>query len=84
MLSRIAVTALLIVAPLGVAGAADMPVKARPAPPPPAFSWNGFYVGAQVGTEWGHSDWDPTCIQGGRSGYMRHGSQCALVPGRAR
>jgi outer membrane immunogenic protein len=52
MLSRIAVTALLIVAPLGVAGAADMPVKAPPAPPPPAFNWNGFYVGVYAGAAW--------------------------------
>jgi outer membrane immunogenic protein len=49
---RIAVTALLIAAPLGVASAADMPVKAPPAPPPPAFNWNGFYVGAYAGAAW--------------------------------
>jgi outer membrane immunogenic protein len=35
------------------AGAADMPLKARPmAAPPPAFSWTGFYVGANVGGAW--------------------------------
>jgi outer membrane immunogenic protein len=49
---RIAVTALLITAPLGVAYAADMPVKAPPAPPPPAFNWNGFYVGVYAGAAW--------------------------------
>jgi outer membrane immunogenic protein len=49
---QIAVTALLIAAPLGVAGAADMPVKAPPAPPPPVFNWNGFYVGAYAGAAW--------------------------------
>jgi outer membrane immunogenic protein len=49
---RIAVTALLIAAPLGVAYAADMPVKAPPAPPPPAFNWNGFYVGVYAGAAW--------------------------------
>jgi outer membrane immunogenic protein len=49
---RIAVTALLIAAPLGVASAADMPVKAPKAPPPPAFDWNGFYVGAYAGAAW--------------------------------
>jgi len=48
---RIAVTALLIAAPLGVASAADMPVKAK-APPPPAFDWNGFYIGAYAGAAW--------------------------------
>src|SRR5580693_2266820 len=52
---RIAVAALLIAAPLGVAsvaGAADMPVKAPKAAPPPAFDWNGFYVGAYAGAAW--------------------------------
>ncbi len=52
---RIAVTALLIAAPLGVAGvasAADMPVKAPRAAPPPAFDWNGFYVGVYAGAAW--------------------------------
>jgi opacity protein-like surface antigen len=46
---RIAVTALLIAAPLGVASAADMAVKAPKAPPPPPFDWNGFYIGAYAG-----------------------------------
>ena len=49
---RIVVTALLIAAPLGVASAADMPVKAPKAVPPPAFDWNGFYVGAYAGAGW--------------------------------
>jgi outer membrane immunogenic protein len=49
---RIAVTALLIAAPLGVASAADMAVKAPKAPPPPPFDWNGFYVGAYAGAAW--------------------------------
>jgi outer membrane immunogenic protein len=49
---RIAVTALLIAAPFGVASAADMPVKAPKAAPPPAFDWNGFYVGAYAGAAW--------------------------------
>jgi outer membrane immunogenic protein len=48
---RIAIAAFLIAAPLGVACAADMPVKA-PAPPPPPFDWNGFYIGAYAGAAW--------------------------------
>jgi outer membrane immunogenic protein len=52
ILGRLAVSALLIAAPLGVASAADMPVKAPSPPPPPAFDWNGFYVGAYAGAGW--------------------------------
>jgi len=33
----------------GAALAADMPVKARPVPPPAVYSWTGFYVGVNAG-----------------------------------
>jgi outer membrane immunogenic protein len=49
---RIAIAAFLIAAPLGIASAADMPVKAPAPPPPPAFDWNGFYIGAYAGAAW--------------------------------
>jgi outer membrane immunogenic protein len=42
----------------GAAVAADLPVY-EPAPvvaPLPAFSWTGFYVGAQAGGKWGDTD----------------------------
>jgi outer membrane immunogenic protein len=54
---RIAVTALLIAAPLGAASAADMPVKAPPkaAPPPPVVSWTGCYIGVEAGGNWGRT-----------------------------
>lgn len=42
------VSLLLVAAPLG-ALAADLPLKAPPAPPPPAFSWTGCYVGGDAG-----------------------------------
>jgi outer membrane immunogenic protein len=32
--------------------AADMPLKAPPLPPPPAWSWTGFYIGATAGYGW--------------------------------
>ncbi len=36
--------------------AADLPVKAPPAPAPiPVFSWTGFYLGANVGGAWSNS-----------------------------
>jgi outer membrane immunogenic protein len=52
MLGGLVISALLIAVPLGVANAADMAVKAPKAPPPPAFDWNGFYVGAYAGAAW--------------------------------
>src|ERR1700742_780433 len=44
----IAAAAFLITAPLSVASAADMPLKA-PKPVVPVFDWNGFYIGAYAG-----------------------------------
>lgn len=41
-----------------VASAADLPRKA-PAyapPPPPVYSWTGFYIGANIGGGWGERD----------------------------
>ncbi len=40
--------------------AAELPVKAPPAPPPPECIWCGFYIGANVGGSWGnaHSSFD--------------------------
>lgn len=41
--------------------AADLPLKAPPPVAAPAPSWTGFYVGANVGGVWTHSDgtWNP-------------------------
>jgi outer membrane immunogenic protein len=39
----------------GSALAADMPVKARPVPPPAIYSWSGCYGGGFVGYGWGES-----------------------------
>jgi outer membrane immunogenic protein len=45
----------------GSALAADMPVKARPLPPPPpVFSWTGAYVGLNAGGAWGHYEINTT------------------------
>jgi outer membrane immunogenic protein len=43
-----------------LAAAADMPVKARPAPVAAAYNWTGIYLGAHVGYGWGRKEWtDP-------------------------
>jgi outer membrane immunogenic protein len=36
----------------GSALAADLPLKAAPAPLPPPFSWTGLYIGANIGGAW--------------------------------
>lgn len=61
----LAVTVLLIAAPLGAASAADMPLKAPPAPPAPVWSWTGFYVGVNGGYGWNQSTGSTTCIAPG-------------------
>ena len=48
----LAATALFIAAPLSVASAADMPLKAPPPPPAPIYNWTGFYIGVNAGYTW--------------------------------
>ena len=62
---RLGVTALLIAAPLGVACAADMPLKAPPPPAAPVFSWTGFYIGVDAGARTSDPHWDTNCIEAG-------------------
>jgi outer membrane immunogenic protein len=64
----------------GPAFAADMPVKALP-PPPVVPTWTGFYLGAEVGDEWSHADWNPTCIQIGGPITCGTTTNAALFPG---
>ncbi len=47
-----AVTGSALLTAIVTANAADMAVKAAPIPMAPAFSWTGFYVGANVGGAW--------------------------------
>lgn len=42
----------------GVASAADMPLKAPPAPAPVYYNWSGFYLGLNLGGSWGHQSVD--------------------------
>src|ERR1700693_2526361 len=41
----------------GVAGAADLAVKAPIVPPVPAFSWTGVYLGIGGGAGWGNNEY---------------------------
>ena len=66
-----------------VAGAADMPVKAPPPPPPPAFSWTGFYIGANIGGAWSRNTWTDTIFltnfsNGGNNGVFIGGGQIGV------
>ena len=45
--------------------AADMPVKARPAPVEVVYNWTGFYIGGQVGVQWTRDEFsDPDRLGG--------------------
>jgi outer membrane immunogenic protein len=48
----ISISTLLLVAPISVASAADMALKAPPAPAP-VYSWTGWYVGVNLGGSFG-------------------------------
>jgi outer membrane immunogenic protein len=54
----LASVASLVIGGLGAASAADMAVKARPAPvaAAPFFDWSGFYIGGEVGGAWTRTD----------------------------
>jgi outer membrane immunogenic protein len=61
MRKAISAAMLLITAGTSSVLAADLPsTKGAPpyAPPPPALSWAGVYVGGQVGVQWGQTSWD--------------------------
>jgi outer membrane immunogenic protein len=58
---------------IGPAAAADLPVKAAVKVPPPALSWTGFYLGANLGYGWGRTgsqvdSFDPNGSDGFLSG----------------
>jgi outer membrane immunogenic protein len=55
----LATTAFVVLA-AGSAGAADMRARPAYAPPPPAYSWNGWYIGGNIGYSWGNAKYDST------------------------
>jgi outer membrane immunogenic protein len=63
-----------------VAGAADMPVRPAPLPPPvTVLNWTGFYFGANIGGAWSNSNWTDTrfgtSFNNGNSGAVMGGGQ---------
>jgi outer membrane immunogenic protein len=71
VLSMLALWALLIAAPWNTSRAADLAYKALP--PPPIYSWTGFYLGGNVGYSWGTASWvysDPS-FTGTNSGSQK-------------
>jgi outer membrane immunogenic protein len=46
---------------IGPALAADMPLKAPPAPAP-VVTWTGGYLGVGIGEQWGSTRWTTTCF----------------------
>jgi outer membrane immunogenic protein len=74
---RIVVALLGAIAMTGAAIAADMPVKAPPAPyvPAPVWNWTGFYIGVNLGGTWANNDSDnftgdmSGVVGGGQIGY---------------
>ena len=57
LLATVGLVALGIAAP---ASAADLAVKAPPAPAVALYDWSGFYIGANGGGAWSHKCWDVT------------------------
>lgn len=60
---RFILGSLAAVAAISSAAAADLPVKARPAPPAPVaevWNWSGFYIGINGGYSWGRAARDVT------------------------
>jgi outer membrane immunogenic protein len=56
MRKTIAAAATAIALASAPAFAADLPMKARPLPPAPVWSWTGFYIGGHVGFGWGQDE----------------------------
>src|SRR5271168_4292815 len=59
MLGKIFISAAAAVALGSTAFAADLPARTEPPvyvpPPPPIFTWTGFYIGGQIGYQWGNN-----------------------------
>ncbi|MDI4664286.1 outer membrane beta-barrel protein [Xanthobacter autotrophicus] len=67
MIFRALLLATAFLAPLP-ALAADLAVKV-PAPPPPVFSWTGFYIGTNAGYAWSDGGYSFKATDGGSGGF---------------
>ena len=75
---RFCCAALATVAAIGIASiasAADMPMKARPAPVAAIYNWTGFYIGANVGGGWGNRNVDYTANDPATASVFTSGGQ---------
>jgi outer membrane immunogenic protein len=59
----VATAALVSLAVMGSAGAADLPLKVPT--PVPVYDWTGFYLGGSFGTRVSYADWTTTCLEAG-------------------
>ncbi len=78
MIRKVLMSTVAIVAISGTAFAADLPSRRAPpvyVPPPiPVFSWTGFYVGGQVGDDFGKDRATQTGITGATQTFLVGGS----------
>jgi outer membrane immunogenic protein len=61
-MKKLMIAGVLVSALGGVASAAELPVKAPYRPPPPVWSWTGFYVGINGGYSFGNDDFNQTLV----------------------
>jgi outer membrane immunogenic protein len=53
MIRRLVLGAIALLGCASAVGAADLPIrKSPPPPPPPVLTWDGFYLGGQIGGGW--------------------------------
>lgn len=62
------------------ASAADMALKAPP-PPPPAFSWTGFYIGANAGASLEQTDWQYIDLPSTPSATVNQSTAAGMIGG---
>jgi len=55
-MKRLLLGSTILLGMVASAAAADLPVYTKAPPPPPMWSWTGFYFGVQGGAGWGTSD----------------------------